>query len=367
MRTPFSPLACRRLVLLMLLMTSTLVAHEPRLTGRTYATDDGPVLAYPGTLIEARITGTSRLELQATLMSGEEAWFNVWINGTEGPPLKVVEGSRTWLLTEALRPANVYDVRLVRRSEAWAGTVRFEGLTGDEGLTLAPLPPRPERRLMCLGDSITCGAGVHREPPFGTESHYYNDAERAYPWLLAKQFGAAVHQVAYGGKGLIRDWQGLTTEVTAAQMFARAHPDVPASRWEHAAWTPDAVIIMLGTNDFNQGIIPHEDWVEAMTSLVETIRAAHPEAKVLLANSPMFPLNGADRAKRDALQKANAAVAARFDGDSVRVWATTALPGTWYDSHPTAAQHVQIAAELGRVLHDWLGWTEAPQVLPMAR
>src|SRR5687767_14588279 len=74
-------------------------------------------------------------------------------------------------------------------------------------------------------------------------------------------------------------------------LFTRVFADDPRSTWGFA-YTPDVVVINLGTNDFSVGD-PGQPFVDAYLGLVADVRARYPEAWILVAESPM--IDGADR------------------------------------------------------------------------
>jgi lysophospholipase L1-like esterase len=122
--------------------------------------------------------------------------------------------------------------------------------------------------------------------------------------VLGRKLGAEVHLVCYGGRGLIRDWQGRVSVANAPQFFERALPDDPNSPWDHSCWVPDVVTVMLGTNDFHPGIPEERTYVDALLGFVRRLRETAASAPVVLCESPLFGAreDNGDRAKREALR-----------------------------------------------------------------
>jgi hypothetical protein len=183
-------------------------------------------------------------------------------------------------------------------------------------------------------------------------------ADASFAYQLANHFHAQVHLVSYGGKGLIRDWQGLETEVTAPQFFERELPDEPDSHWNHEQYLPDLITICLGTNDFNQGIIPEERYVSEYVAFCKRIFKVYPDTRILLLSSPM---HGADDPLREALERY---LQATMDTLHAQGYARVNLHRTGvyrgaggdFDVHPTARQHTEIAYELIPRVGEWTGW-----------
>ncbi|MCC5025624.1 MAG: hypothetical protein J6386_23870 [Candidatus Synoicihabitans palmerolidicus] len=78
---------------------------------------------------------------------------------------------------------------------------------------------------------------------------------------------AQVHIVAYGGRGLTRTWNGRMDEANAPAFFERSLPDDVDAVWVHADYQPDAVVIMLGQNDFRQGVLTEDEFVPAYVNV----------------------------------------------------------------------------------------------------
>ena len=55
---------------------------------------------------------------------------------------------------------------------------------------------------------MACGEGVDRPSQQEGDQASGADALHSYGMLLARALGAQCHLVCYGGRGLIRDWQG---------------------------------------------------------------------------------------------------------------------------------------------------------------
>jgi lysophospholipase L1-like esterase len=286
----------------------TLIAPtDPRLQwiGRTHVDADGRVwLGYPGITLRLHATGKSAL-LRVHALSDTCRFSTGQIpEGDTSIPLLVNQPTK-----------------LMRLNEAWQGLVRIDGLELDGKLQEPPALPR--RKLLFIGDSITA-------------------APEAFGDVLGERLGAQVHRVAYGGRGLWRDWQGLdsTQQNNAPIFFERTLPDDPKALWDHDKFQPDTVVVGLGTNDLNLGLPDEEAWVMLYTSFLDRIREVHPRAKLLITNSPMHrPGSDHDGYLRRILPQ----IAAQ-SGASV-AWVNY-QPGDANDSHPTPDQHRKIADDL---------------------
>ena len=329
-------------------------SQEIQYMGRVARSENSVQLAYPGIQLTLRFTGQS-VTLNGEVL-GEDSYFNAYIDGVRLPRVDLSSGEFHYTFKHYLDPAQPHLLRLVRRDETWHGIVKLDSVTvADDGQLMEP-PALPERRMICVGDSITCGALADLIPP-ETLDHSVWNAERSYGWHLAKQFDAQLNLVSYGGRGLIRDWQGSHEPSTGPQFFERTLPDDPSSQWDHSGYQPDLVTICLGTNDFNQGIPERNEFVGAYVRFVERIHQVHPQAKVLLISGPWF---GDGDPKKAALNGYIDEVVAHFEdaGEPFvnRHFFSVTYPGTELDSHPVAMQHKAMAADIARTIHTWLGW-----------
>ncbi len=330
---------------------TTIAATNPQAawTGRTSRSGDGAVtMAFPGVSLTVR-TNATRIALRVQAAT-PDCHLNVTVDDREATVLRPAQGESELVVADGLSAGVPHAVRVVRRTESWVGAMTVQSIRMDGDLL--PRLPAPARRLLFIGDSITCGACVEQLPPDWPEGHATANAERSFGMELGRRLGAEVHLVSYGGRGVIRDWQGLGNDriANAPVFFERALPDDAQSVWDHASWQPDAVVLGLGTNDFNQGIPDERVWTSAYD-----VRAVHPQAWILLTSSPMFgsrPDNG-DAAKAAAIAHyLDEVVLLRQHARDQRVDRVLYRhhPGSAKNAHPTAPQHLQMADDLEPVL-----------------
>lgn len=344
---------------------SDVPACDPRLTwtGRYRADADGGVsLGYPGITLDLAMRGP-RAELDVRASTGD-CYVDVSIDDGSPRIVRPDAGASTLVLADGLEPGVVHRIRLVRRTESWMGILGVVAVRAPGGAILpAALPPA--RRLLFIGDSVTCGACTELMPPDWPEGHANSNAARSFGMELGRRLGAAVHLVSYGGRGLVRDWQGLDSErdgvATAPVFFERTLPDEAQPAWDHASWQPDAVVVGLGTNDFNQGIPDERMWVAAYDRFLARLRAVHPQAWILITSSAMFGprLDNGDVAKAAALAHyLDESVQLRLQARDQQVEHVLYRyqPGCGRNGHPNAPQHLQMADDLEPVLRARLGW-----------
>jgi hypothetical protein len=166
--------------------------------------------------------------------------------------------------------------------------------------------------------------------------------------------------VAYGGRGLVRNWDGRRDVNTVPVFFERAMPDDPKSKWDHARYQPDVIVINDGT-DHDKDILPQTEMTDAYAAFVARVRAVHPQAWILISESGFHADTASGRPtlmREEMLKTLNAVVARRHEaGDNrIRVVRTGFFPGTPTDPHLVAFQHEQIALDFLPVIKEVTGW-----------
>jgi lysophospholipase L1-like esterase len=333
---------------------------DPRITymGRLEMSEKGAQMGYPGVTIRFAYRGPA----PQVRLTGDSAdcYFNLSCNGWDPVLIHLKLGQNVIALPTGAAPRDGWTVELVRRTESWMGTASFGGILVPDGGEIMAAPPLPPRKLMFIGDSLTCGEYDERFPPENDSTARSTNAARSYGMLLAKWLGAQVHLVAYGGRGITRDWSGRIDVNTVAVFFPRSLPDKEGSVWDHSRYQPDVVVINDGT-DFDGGPLDLGKFTDAYAAFVAQVRSAYPGAYILLTESG-FQSDGSDgrpRTSRDQLLRTIQEVAGRRHGAGdgrVRVVHTGFFPGTPSNSHLVAFQQEQIALDLLGPIREVTGW-----------
>lgn len=339
--------------------TAIVPATDPRIawTGRTqHLPDDAIRFAFPGVSLSLRVQA-ARVILHVTASSAD-CWFDLELDYAAPRTLLLPAGEAEVVIADHLDPLRDHRIKLIRRIESWMGVVTVHAVRTAGGVLL-PADPAPDRRLLFIGDSITCGACVDYLPPDWPEGNAMSNANGSYGMVLARRLNAQAHLISYGGRGLQRDYQGWGNERTANAplFFERTLADDPTSVWDHASYQPHGIIIGLGTNDFNQGIPDREAWIPAYICFIARLRAVYPAARILLLTSPLIGqrVDNGDAQKSAALAGYIAEIVRRCSeaGERRLSWlALPHLPGA-RNSHPDAHGHQRIADLLAPELATW--------------
>ena len=316
------------------------LSYEGRTADMTAADGTAIVRAsFPGVVLRINFSG-GKLLLK-TIASSDNVYLDVSVDG--GPPklVHLSAGQQDLVVFEGAYSDHA--LQIARRTESWEGQWDVVGATLDKGRFL-PASPLPTRKLMFIGDSITCGAGTDVTRDDQRQDMSVNDAQKSFGKVLATKLGTQCHLVSYGGRGVYRDWQGIQAINNAPQFYDRAAPDEPTLVWNPANYVPDAIGICLGTNDFNQGIPDQNDFINTYVEFVEKIRRDAPSAKIVIINSPM--VTDGDIPKRTVCGAYLDEVVRRASSPLVVRGNIAHYPGRTSNSHPIGEEHVAIAAEL---------------------
>lgn len=341
------------------LLTQFVPIADPRISvmGRVDRADPKRVrIGFPGVTLRIALSG-SELGLRGACTSAE-CQLIVIVDGAASRPLRLPQGTADTLLVKGLAPG-VHHVDIVRRTEHWQGIWTVEGvLLGAHGELTEP-KPWPERKLQFIGDSVTSGEGADRQASGGgTGQAATADAYGSYGMILARALNAQCHLISYGGRGLIRNYEGKRNVVNAPQFFELALPDESRhSPWDHRAYVPDLVFISLGTNDFNFGIGPFptaEDFAGAYVAFLKRIRSLYPNAKVLVTEGSI--VNDGTRDPKRVLQAYLDETVRRLNDPDIQAVRSKHYPGDGKDAHPTGEEHVQMARDFEPVIRTMVGW-----------
>jgi len=326
-------------------------ADDARVTrmGRMVADAGGALrFGYPGVTLGLHFTGS---RLAVDIAGGAGSLVDVVVDG--GAPVTVRPGLEPRSVTLFEGAAGAHGVELVHRTETWLGVVSVAGFATDGAFTAAP--PLPARKMLVLGDSVTCGANMERgspDQPAVKNDPYWWNARVSYGMLAARALQAQVQLVCHGGRGLVRSWNGKTDEAQLPAFYDQAiadafHP-VP---WRQADYDPDLVLVAIGTNDFTTGIPERQAYVAAYAAFVRTLLKEHAHARIALTEGAI--LHGE---KKQVLRDYLDEVAARVASPRVQALPSKHHPGDALDAHPTTPQHAAMAQELVPGLRKLMDW-----------
>lgn len=224
----------------------------------------------------------------------KNCWFNLWIDKEMAPEAdrKFIVAAKDTLvvLAEGLGKGE-HEVILQKRTEGEQGRFTVHSFIS-EGEIL-PANARKERHIEFIGDSYTCGYGTEsgdKDDPFLAETENCN---LTYAAITARYFGADFNLVSHSGQGIVRNYDSFNPGYHMPDRYVQTYNTEKTPLWnaENAAYTPDIVVIYLGTNDFSTAQQPHEEsFRNNYIRLLRSVKANYGEdIPILCMASPANP------------------------------------------------------------------------------
>ena len=246
--------------------------------GRYASLDDGSIsFDWSGVYIDIRFTGTY---LAMEVSDTKRNFFNHTVDGTTQEKFTTEGDHTTVVLFDNKEAQGEHIIRIQKATEAEQGQVTIHSFTTDGKLLSADDLALP-RHIEFYGDSLTCGYGTESESgdePFMPETE---NCCYTYAALTAAHFGADYNLISHSGRGLVRNYgdSESTSEFTTTMSSRafRTFDEVVESAWDFQAshYSPDAIVITLGTNDFSTQPRPAEEvYIEGYRKLIDGLRQA---------------------------------------------------------------------------------------------
>lgn len=320
---------------------STALVHR---VGRFDESDPArPTASWSGTTFRTRVSGTS---LSVSLGGASGVIFQIEVDGQPTGKLETAGGDQTYEVASGLAPGE-HDVTLVRRNEGFFGDVAFLGFEPGPDASLVETPWPYAHSMELIGDSLTAGYGIEGADAscnFSAATEYFPGT---YGAIAARNVGAAVHAIAYSGKGVFQNY-GADKNTMMPELWYRTLTNDPAGIWDFTEFQAEAVVVNLGTNDFSAPIA-QADFVGAYVDLLKEVRAAYPGAMIFCVTWAHW---GAE--KEGWVQDA---MSASGDPD-LRHVAFSIDPADGYgcDYHTNLVTNQKLGAVLTQALKDEVGW-----------
>ena len=250
-------------------------------TGRTVTQNDGSVsYDWTGVYFQTDFTGGY---FAIDVSEDGISWHNLYIDGVWQRKIKITGTTPQRLVLAQKLSKGTHRLRLQKCTEGEYGRTTIHRIILAKGGTLAPVA-RKERMIEIFGDSYTCG--------YGTESAKANDrfsidtenCDKAYGCIIARYFDTDYALTAHSGFGMVRNWgdQKQISDDNLSNRYTQVYDQHGKEAYDFNLYTPQLVLINLGTNDFSPVAIPtDEQYVGAYLKMIETIRNKYPGVKIL--------------------------------------------------------------------------------------
>ena len=255
-------------------------------------------------------------------------------------------------------------IKVIKLSEVNFGTAGLKSLEIDGSLVQAKSIEN-SKKIEFIGDSITCGYGIEgvwEKDSFTTQQER---ADKSYAFLTAKKLNAAFNCVSWSGIGIISNYVDETVNIpnnavlmpiiwpyTDKSLSLRLgiEPEV----WDSSKFSPDIVVINLGTNDSSFVRQVEERrlaFVSGYRQLLEAVHRRSPNAKICCCLGVMGQL------LCDSIEEAISLFLNEFKNTQIKFVKFPVQDdndGIAADWHPSATTHQKMAAQLSEELKNWI-------------
>ena len=342
--------------------TRTYEAEEQyvKMLGRTHNENGVLWLAHSASGVEFTVKGTQcSVKIVGDSMTGTEgnqARFAAYVDGERVLDVMIDQKEAVYDIFSFETEREV-TVTLVKVSEAANSILGIDEIIVTAADHIAPTAEK-NLKIEFIGDSITCGYGVDDEDRDHHFSTNTEDATKAYAYRTAQLLDADYSLVSYSGNGIVSGYTTQGVRVSEQQLskkyecFAVSYGNgaggfkASSVDWDFSRFTPDIVVINLGTNDYSYTGKEEElisEYIDAYTEFIKQVRRNNPNSHIICTLGIM----GAEL--YDAICTASENYTAETGDENISVFRFSTQNGsTGYaaDWHPTAATHDIAAAEL---------------------
>ena len=250
-------------------------------TGRVEKLSDGSVrYDWIGTYFQTDFTGG---KIAIKVSETGESYHNVFIDDVWVKKIHI-QGKHPQVIVLAEKLSKkVHRLRLQKCTEGQYGcTTIHQFLVADKAQLRAV--PAKTRMIEVYGDSYTCGYGTEGKKasePFRIDTENCN---KAYGCIIDRYFDADYALIAHSGQGMVHDW-GDKMQISVENMstrFVQLFDAAQKTAYDFKVYHPDLVMINLGTNDYNPGMVPDiYQYVASYKKMIQTIRKHYGNIPIL--------------------------------------------------------------------------------------
>ena len=283
----------RKTIIISLLALTTIVAQAAQensfpantdgvsYTGRTETKADGSVsYDWTGVYLQTDFTGGY---LAIEVSEAGESWHNLFIDDIWVRKIHITGTTPQRLVLAEKLPKGMHRLRLQKCTEGERGCTTIHRFILAKNGKMKAVAPK-NRMIEVYGDSYTCGYGTES---FKATDHFSVDTEncdKAYGCIIARYFDADYALTAHSGMGMVRNYgdKKQLSDNTMSTRYTHVYDDHGNIDYDFKAYSPQLVLINLGTNDFSPTAIPtDEQYVDAYIKMIETIKSKYDGVKIL--------------------------------------------------------------------------------------
>jgi lysophospholipase L1-like esterase len=285
-------------------MKYSLTKENVKLLGRTVLFGDTLLFSLSGSGIEFEHRGKSGADITfvgggaAETPDNEEnyARIRICVNGKTVKDFQLNSKElKVHVDTDASDPSVITIIKLSECAMSLAGIKTLETADTDS------IKPTPQKQIKVefIGDSITCGYGVDDPDPLHNFKTSTEDVTKAFAYKTAHDLDVDYSMFSISGYGIISGYTGDPQERHDEQLIPTFYESmglsydrmegIPAAQdisWDFSGYTPDIIVINLGTNDdsYCQDDESRQSWFGAeYVKFLKTVRKHNPKAYIVCA------------------------------------------------------------------------------------
>lgn len=222
----------------------------------------------------------------STKLNGEvnEARLKIFIDDCDIPSSILILNKETAdYMVATFNDDDIHKIAIVKITEAAMSYARFNEINISGGDLLAlPLIEDERVKVEFLGDSITCGYGVHGLP----DSEYHikdEDGLYTYAHLTTKTLNLNARYFCVSGFGVFAKYDGDRDGIISKVYPYTNYFIDETITFDHKEFVPDLYVINLGTNDSRHihNLEVARGFVNNYIELLLTLKRYSPDAKIL--------------------------------------------------------------------------------------
>jgi hypothetical protein len=325
-------------------LSSSFDSAEMTIEGRYIAnSDNSTTLSSAGSNISFKVIGTTA---QFTASAEfQQAFIDVLVDGeVVKKAYRLDQNIDKIKINLGDNPNDIHFVEIYARGEGDAAAARLIQLETEQPIIKVA---KPDRKLMFIGASVTCGAIAEPADNCAISQASHN-GRVAHGTLIAHALNAESQLICRSGRGILNG--SVVSIPQDAEHFIDYILTTPSGPiyWDHRQFIPDGIVIALGNND---NLNNADLFVSSYKNLLFKLRTLYPNAVILLTEGPLI----SDDRKNLLTSYLNSIVGAGSD-INIRYIPSKKYPNSPCNDHPDAKTHQQVAGELLPLIKEHLNW-----------
>ncbi len=307
--------------------------------------------------------------------SGGDQNTNFVLAVLDGDTLKTIQlrsGTHSYQLVDKLSKAK-HVIQLYKQTETTVGEIGFSSFSSTSKIKVYPYDGM-KRSILAIGDSWTAAYGnaeKQEAPPKGQPNTGFHSKNQnhyeSWSGITSRALNANLECIAISGRGMYRNsWN--STDNTIPKVFDYYNPKKRSIKIDKDHFSPDVILIHLGTNDFiaewsGEAATPLDStsFVTSYIAFLEKIRIDYPSTNIVCllgnSNSDAWPAELVQLSRfRNYVTSVVNIITSKGD-EKVSLFELSPQIGPYGENwHPTIRTHHQMANEVTPYLKELMSW-----------